>query len=220
MLETLKREKIVAIVRGVDEAAADRTAQALAEGGIRLLEVTMNTEGALAMMTRWRERYGGRLRIGAGTVLDLTIARQAVAAGAEFLISPNVDEEVVKYGAGQGIEVWPGALTPTEIMHAWQAGASAVKVFPAGTFGPAYLKDVRAPLGHIPLIAVGGIDVKNAADFLRAGAIAVGVGGNLVSKKLIQSGQFAELAALARQYVDVVNEVSASESSAGGGPPS
>jgi 2-dehydro-3-deoxyphosphogluconate aldolase/(4S)-4-hydroxy-2-oxoglutarate aldolase len=217
MLETLKREKIVAIVRGIDAAAADRTAQALADGGIHLLEVTMNTEGALAIITRWRERYGGQLRVGAGTVLDLPMAKQAVAAGAEFIISPSLDEAVVRYGVEQGIEVWPGALTPTEIVRAWKAGARAVKVFPAGTFGPAYLKDVRAPLGQIPLIAVGGVDLGNAADFLRAEAIAVGVGGNLVNSKLIQAGQFEELTALAKQYVDAVKAASTNAVSASGG---
>lgn len=201
MLEVLIRQKIIAIVRGIPAAAADQTAAALAEGGIHLLEVTMNTKGALDMVTRWRQCYAGRLRVGAGTVLDLSMAKEAIAAGAEFLIAPNLDEAVVAYGLEHGVEVWPGVMTPTEIVRAGKAGARAVKLFPAGALGARYVKDVCAPLSHIPLIAVGGIDLDNVGDFLRAGAVAVGLGGNLVDKTLIQAGQFEELTALAARYV-------------------
>lgn len=204
-LAELSTHKIVAIVRGIPAAKADHTAEALAEGGIRLIEVTMNSEGALETITRWRERYGNRLRVGAGTVLDLNMAKAAITAGAEFLISPALDESVVAYGVEQGIEVWPGTLTPTEIVRAWKAGARAVKVFPLGTLGAQYLKDVRAPLGHIPIMAVGGVDLGNISEFINAGAVAVGIGGNLVDKKLIEANQFDDLRDLAAQYVKAVS---------------
>lgn len=207
----LDRE-VIAIVRKVPVSAARSTAEALMEGGIRLLEVTMNTEGALDILADWRERYGDRLRIGAGTVLDRDDAERAVAAGAEFLISPNLDEEVIAYGREQGVEVWPGVMTPTEIVRAWKAGASAVKVFPAGTLGPRYFREVRAPLDRIPLIAVGGVGLGNMREFLDAGATAVGVGSALVNGDLIREGRFHELADLARRFVSLAHKSAAEES--------
>jgi 2-dehydro-3-deoxyphosphogluconate aldolase/(4S)-4-hydroxy-2-oxoglutarate aldolase len=204
ILAALSQHRLVAIVRGISMDAADATAESLVAGGIRMLEVTMNTPGALGIIARWCERYEGRVHIGAGTVLNKAMAQQAVAAGAQFLISPNLDEDVIRYGAERGIEMWPGVLTPTEIVRACEAGATAVKVFPASIFGARYFKEIRGPLDHIPLIAVGGVDLENAADFLNAGAVAVGVGGNLVNKTLIESGQFEALTSLARQYVSAV----------------
>lgn len=205
MLTELKQHKIVAIVRGVPAELADRTADALAEGGVRLIEVTMNSEAALATITRWRERYAGTLRVGAGTVLDVAMAGAAVDAGAEFIIAPGLDEAVVRYVAERGVEAWPGALSPTEIVRAWQAGASAVKVFPLGMLGTQYLKDLRGPLPHIPIMAVGGVNLDNVADLLRAGAIAAGIGSSLVNLKLIHSGKFSELRDLAARYVAAVS---------------
>lgn len=206
LLEELSREKIVAIIRGIDEANGDRTAKALADGGIVFLEVTLNTEGALGMISRFRADYEGRLRIGAGTVLDIGQAKEAVAAGAEYLISPNLDEEIVYYGVEQGIEVWPGTMTPTEIVRAYKAGASAVKVFPFASLGAGYLKEIRAPLNHIPMIATGGVNLDNITSVFDAGAVAVGLGGNLVDKRLIQEGKFDELAERARAFVDAVRQ--------------
>lgn len=201
-LDLVAREKIVAIVRGIPGDAGDQTAEALVRGGVVFLEVTMNTDGALGMISRFRERYAGRLRVGAGTVLDATMAREAVAAGAEYLISPNLDEEVVRFGLGRGLEVWPGTMTPTEIVRAHKLGVSAVKVFPMGALGVGYLKEIRAPLGHIPMIATGGVNLDNIGEFLRAGAVAVGLGGNLVRKDLIAAGQFGEIERLAREFVE------------------
>ncbi|MBV9868631.1 MAG: bifunctional 4-hydroxy-2-oxoglutarate aldolase/2-dehydro-3-deoxy-phosphogluconate aldolase [Abitibacteriaceae bacterium] len=204
LLQQLRQHKIVAIVRGVRADLADRAVQALADGGIRLIEVTMNTESALEMIPRWKERFAGQLRIGAGTVLDVPMAQAAISAGAEFIISPGLNDAVVRYAVEQGIEIWPGTMTPTEITRAWQLGASAVKVFPLGTLGTQYLKDLRAPLGHIPIIAVGGITLDNIHDFLQNGAIAAGLGSNLVDNKLIEAQRFDELAELARRYVAAV----------------
>lgn len=204
LLEELSREKIVAIIRGIDEAKGDRTAKALTDGGIVFLEVTLNTDGALGMISRFREGYAGKLRIGAGTVLDIGQAKEAVAAGAEYLISPNLDEEIVYYGAENGIEVWPGTMTPTEIVKAYKAGASAVKVFPFASLGAGYLKEIRAPLNHIPMIATGGVNLGNIQSVFDAGAVAVGLGGNLVDKQLIAEDRFEELTARARAFADAV----------------
>lgn len=201
LLRVLKEEKIVAIIRGTAPQHIDATADALVNGGIRLLEVTLNTENALQAIDRWRERFAGQVFIGAGTVLDVEMAQQSVDAGAQFLISPNLDEDVVQLGKNHGVDIWPGVMTPTEMVRAWKAGAKAVKVFPSATLGPNYLKEVQGPLSQIPFIATGGINLDNMADFLRAGAVAVGVGGSLVDKTLIESGRFGELTELTRRYV-------------------
>jgi len=204
LMQSLSREKIVAIIRGIPAESGDATAKALADGGIVFLEVTLNTDGALGMISRFREQYAGRLRVGAGTVLDLGQAKEAVAAGAEYIISPNLDEEVVYYGVEQGLEVWPGTMTPTEIVRAYKAGASAVKVFPMATLGINYLKEIRAPLNHIPMVATGGVNLQNINEVLAAGAVAVGLGGNLVDKQLVKAGKFDELEKLARAFVNEV----------------
>jgi 2-dehydro-3-deoxyphosphogluconate aldolase/(4S)-4-hydroxy-2-oxoglutarate aldolase len=204
LMQSLSREKIIAIIRGISAESGDATAKALADGGIVFLEVTLNTDGALDMISRFRANYEGRLRIGAGTVLDLGQAKEAVAAGAEYIISPNLDEEVVYYGVEQGIEVWPGTMTPTEIVRAYKAGASAVKVFPMGSLGINYLKEIRAPLNHIPMVATGGVNLQNINSVLDAGAIAVGLGGNLVDKQLVKDSKFDELRNLAQAFVNEV----------------
>ncbi|MBW5447213.1 bifunctional 4-hydroxy-2-oxoglutarate aldolase/2-dehydro-3-deoxy-phosphogluconate aldolase [Cohnella sp. CFH 77786] len=207
LLQALAEQKIVAIIRGIPEDKADATAQAMADGGIVFLEVTLNTDGALGMISRFRERYEGRMRIGAGTVLDLEQAKEAAAAGAEYIISPNFDKKVVRFGVERGIDVWPGTMTPTEIVRAYKEGASAVKVFPMGSLGVNYLKEIRAPLDHIPMIATGGVNLQNIRTVLDAGAIAVGLGGNLVDKKLVAEGKFDELRDLAQSYADEVRGV-------------
>jgi 2-dehydro-3-deoxyphosphogluconate aldolase/(4S)-4-hydroxy-2-oxoglutarate aldolase len=207
LLQTLSAEKIIAIVRGISPSAADQAADAMLSGGIRILEVTTNTEGASAMVSRWREKYAGQMHIGMGTVLNLDMAKEAVAAGSEFLISPNLDEAVVAYALEKGIDIWPGVMTPTEIVRAWNAGAKAVKVFPMGSLGLSYLKEIRAPLDHIPMIATGGVNLDNIGDFLRAGAIGVGLGSNLLDKALIREGRFEDLTQLAAKYVNAAKAV-------------
>ncbi|WP_123041785.1 bifunctional 4-hydroxy-2-oxoglutarate aldolase/2-dehydro-3-deoxy-phosphogluconate aldolase [Cohnella candidum] len=207
LLQALSERKIVAIIRGISADKGDAAAQALADGGIVFLEVTLNTDGALGMISRFRERYEGRLRIGAGTVLDLDDAREAAAAGAEYLISPNFDEEVLQFGLERGLDVWPGTMTPTEIVRAYKAGASAVKLFPMATLGVGYLKEIRAPLDRIPMVATGGVNLQNIRTVLDAGAAAVGLGSNLVDKKLIAEGKFEELRALAQSFTDEVEGV-------------
>jgi len=207
LLQLLTEEKIVAIIRGIDKARGDATAQALAEGGIVFLEVTLNTDGALDMISRFREKYAGRMRIGAGTVLDLAQAKEAEAAGAEYIISPNLDEEVIHYCVNRGLEIWPGTMTPSEIVRAYKLGASAVKVFPMASLGIGYLKEIRAPLDHIPMVATGGVNLQNIRTVLESGACAVGLGGNLVDKKLIAEGRFDELRQLAQAFTNEVKGV-------------
>lgn len=204
LLERLQQERIVAIFRGIEDQHADQAAEALLNGGITMMEVTMNTAGATGMISRWREQYGEKAAIGAGTVLDLEMAQEAVAAGAEFLISPNLDEAVIDYGLKKGVSVWPGVMTPTEIVRAWKAGAEAVKIFPMGTLGWKYLAEIRAPLDRIPMLATGGVDLDNLGDYFKAGACAVGMGSKLVNLDWARTGRFDLLTARAKQFVDAV----------------
>ncbi|QGR00262.1 bifunctional 4-hydroxy-2-oxoglutarate aldolase/2-dehydro-3-deoxy-phosphogluconate aldolase [Paenibacillus psychroresistens] len=206
-MDQLKMTPIIAILRGIAETKADATAQALADGGIVFLEVTLNTEGALQMIARIKETQGQRMRIGAGTVLNLAMAKEAAAAGAEYFLSPNLNEDVIYYGLEHGIDVYPGVMTPTEIVRAFEAGAPAVKVFPMGSLGLNYLKEIRAPLNHIPMIATGGVDLNNINEFLDAGAIAVGLGSNLMDKKHLQAGDFEAIEQRARAFVNKVKGV-------------
>jgi 2-dehydro-3-deoxyphosphogluconate aldolase/(4S)-4-hydroxy-2-oxoglutarate aldolase len=207
LIEQLKQAPIIAIIRGIAEEKADATAQALADGGIVFLEVTLNTEGALDMIARFKAAHGHRMRIGAGTVLNLAMAKEAADAGAEYILSPNLNEDVIYFAQERGIDVWPGTMTPTEIVRAYEAGARAVKVFPMGSLGLNYLKEIRAPLNHIPMIATGGVDFHNINEFLEAGAIAVGIGGNLIDKKDMQTGDFTAIEQRARAFVDKVKGV-------------
>lgn len=207
MLDRLKEEKVVAIFRSIEDRYADNAAKALLEGGISLIEVTMNTEGAAGMISRWREQFGEKAGIGAGTVIDLAAAKEAVAAGAQYLISPNLDEEVVEYGYSNDVPVWPGVMTPTEIVRAWKAGAELVKVFPMATLGWKYLAEIRAPLDKIPMMATGGVDLDNLADYFKAGACAVGMGSKLVNMEWVRNGEFDKLTARARQFADAASKL-------------
>lgn len=203
-LERLKDKKIVAIIRGIAYEDGIQTAEALLAGGVTLLEITLNNDGALKLISECKEQYAGKLCVGAGTVLNLDMAKEAVAAGAEYIVSPNLDEKVIDYGLSAGVDVWPGTMTPTEIVRAYEAGASAVKVFPVGALGVNYVKDIRGPLGHIPMMVTGGVNVDNINDFFHAGAIAVGLGGNLVNKQLIKEKKYNDITNLAKQFLSKV----------------
>ncbi|NIK70926.1 MULTISPECIES: bifunctional 4-hydroxy-2-oxoglutarate aldolase/2-dehydro-3-deoxy-phosphogluconate aldolase [unclassified Paenibacillus] len=207
MLDLLLEHKIVAILRGIEDHQADAAGQAMIDGGIRLMEITMNTPGAAVMIERWRSRFDGQASVGAGTVLDVEMAKTAVAAGAEFLISPNLDEDVVAYGRERGVSVWPGVMTPTEIVKAWKAGAEAVKLFPMGTLGTKYLSEIRGPLDSIPIMATGGVDLHNIADYFAAGANAVGMGGKLLNLDWVREGRFDLITGRARQFVEAVSKL-------------
>lgn len=206
-LQLLEATKIIAIVRGVPEDSILQLAQALSDGGVKIMEVTLNTPGAPDMIHNLQEHYGDSMWIGAGTVLTEDDARVAHEAGASFFITPNVDVDVIRYGVKHGIDVMPGAMTPTEILTAHRAGATMVKVFPSGSLGPGYFKDVRGPLPQVPLMAVGGVNVDNAAAFLAAGAKGLGIGGYLVDKKAMAAGDFEKIRRTAKALIEVTSGV-------------
>lgn len=170
---------IIAIMRGIEGADLMKMVEALYEGGIRLAEVTLNTPGALSAIRELRTRFDGKMFIGAGTVITLEKAHQAIDAGAQFLVTPNVDPEIIRLCILSNIWITPGAFTPTEIVTAMNLGCRYIKLFPVRALGPAYIKDVLAPLSDARLLAVGGVDAKNIGDYIKAGAVGAGVGGSL-----------------------------------------
>ncbi|MFD1956441.1 bifunctional 4-hydroxy-2-oxoglutarate aldolase/2-dehydro-3-deoxy-phosphogluconate aldolase [Paenibacillus thailandensis] len=207
MLDMLLEHKIVAILRGIEDRHADRAGRALIDGGVKLMEITMNTAGAPAMIERWRSLFDGEAAVGAGTVLDADMARDAIAAGAQFLISPNLDEAVIAYGRERGVAVWPGVMTPTEIVRAWKAGAEAVKLFPMASLGLKYLSEIRGPLDSIPILATGGVDADNIGDYFKAGANAVGIGSKLLNMEWVREGRFDLVTAQAKRFTGAVRRL-------------
>ena len=204
VLERIYEEKIIAIVRGIPSGKIAALAQALAEGGVSCIEVTFdqtNPEETLTSLRTIKSELGDRICLGAGTVMTVEQVEQAAQAGAEYMISPNVDEAVIRATKALGKVSIPGAMTPTEAAFAYKCGADIVKLFPAGLLGAAYIKAVNAPLKHIPVTAVGNVNVDNCAEFIKAGAVGVGVGGSLVSAKLVDEGRFDEITATAQAYV-------------------
>lgn len=201
----LADSRLIAILRGLSREQADRTVDALASGGIRFVEVTANTDDWQEMIRNWRDRYGDRLFVGAGTVIDAETAREAHAAGAQFLVTPNTDARVIELALARDLPVISGAFTPTEIVTAWKAGATAVKLFPMQTFGLSYFREIRAPLDRIRLVPTGGIRPDNARSYLDAGAFALGLGSSLVDKELIRQGLYGELTRRAEKLVRIVS---------------
>src|SRR3954469_1124169 len=197
---------IVAVVRSPDSQQLVEAARALADGGVNVVEITMTVPDALDVVRQVRRALGDRLLLGAGTILDPETARAALLAGAEYLVAPTVNVEVIRLCRRYDKLVMPGAFTPTEILTAWEAGADVVKVFPADVLGPAFFKAVRAPLPQVRLMPTGGVDLKTAADFLRPGACCLGVGGQLVDPKAVAERNFDRIRDLARQYVAVVQQ--------------
>jgi 2-dehydro-3-deoxyphosphogluconate aldolase/(4S)-4-hydroxy-2-oxoglutarate aldolase len=173
----IREGRAIAILRGVDPQITGAIVDALVEGGITAVEVTLNSKDPFATIEELRRRTDGTpLLIGAGTVLDREAAKSSVSAGAAFLVAPNTDAELIRWAAAQGVPMFPGAMTPSEIVTAWNAGAAAVKVFPASVLGPAFLREVRGPLPRIPLIPTGGVNADTARPLLDAGAVAIGIG--------------------------------------------
>ncbi len=210
VLERILKEKVVAIVRGISSERIAELARALEKGGIVCMEITFDQSGqegmenTIASIKSLKENFGDRLCIGAGTVMSADQVRQAAQAGAEYMISPDVNREVIEETKKLGKISIPGALTPSEIAQAYRYGADVVKVFPAGVLGSAYMKAVKTPLKHIPMLAVGGISADNCAEFLKAGASGIGAGGNLVSAKLLENGQTDEITRTAAAYAAAV----------------
>ncbi len=199
---------IIAVVRA-DSGGDDlvRVVEAVAEGGVHCIEVTMTTPGALACIETAAERLrGADVLLGVGTVLDAESCRLAILAGAQFVVTPTLALPVIEMARRYGKPVCCGAYTPTEILTAWERGSDLVKVFPASVGGPDYIKAIKGPLPQIPLVPTGGVELDNIAAFLQAGASALGVGGNLVSKKLVAARDFAGLTANARAFAEAVRK--------------
>ena len=197
----IEKHGIVAIIRLQDPASLRSVVDALIEGGIRAMEVTMTVPGAIELIRKLAPTLASDFILGAGTVLDADTVHRAAQAGAQFIVSPVFRPEVIAAAHEDGIPAMPGCFTPTEILAAWDVGADVVKVFPATSVGPGYLKDVRAPLPQVKLMPTGGVSIDNAGDWLRAGAVAVGVGSSLVDSKAIAAGQFHVIAENARRIV-------------------
>ncbi len=200
-------KKLVAIVRGLYGQECGALAEAWYAGGIELLEVTFDqkdpegpqkTADTIALLCK---KMDGRMEIGAGTVTSVELMETARKAGAKFIISPDMNPEVIQATVAAGLVSMPGAMTPTEILQAHNAGADFVKVFPTSGLGAGYIKAVSAPLNQVQLLAVGGVNEKNIGEFLKAGAVGAGVGGNLVNKDLVKAGEFDKITALAKEFV-------------------
>lgn len=210
VLETILETKVIAIVRGIGSRDICALAEAIRSGGLQCLEVTFDHSAengvadTLQAIRLLREKMGGAMSIGAGTVMTAQEVRQAAEAGAGYIISPNVDEAVIRETKRLGLVSIPGAMTPSEAAAAWNLGADLVKLFPAGVLGTDYIKALKAPLKHIPVTAVGGVTPQNAGEFLAAGCVGVGVGGNLVSPRLVAEGRMDEITRTAQAYVEAV----------------
>ena len=199
---------IVPVVRAASAQQAILAAEAVAAGGIPIVEITMTVPGAVEVIRELTRSLGSRVLVGAGTVLDADAAVRCLEAGAEFLVSPGFDFEMVQVALRNQKVVLPGALTPTEVIQAHRAGVDFVKIFPCGSVGgPAYIKALKAALPQIPMIPTGGVNLTTAADFLRAGAAAVGIGSELISRSELEAGNASTISELARRYVRIVAEV-------------
>lgn len=200
---------VVGIIRAPDGSRLVDVARALAAGGIDCLEVTFTVPKAHKVLEQVADALGDKVLLGAGTVLDTETCRTAILAGAEFIVSPGTNLDVIAMCRRYSKLALPGALTPTEVITAWQAGADFVKVFPCDVLGPAHLKALRGPLPQVRMIPTGGVSLETAADFIKAGAAALGIGSTLVEPKAVAAGDFGRIESLARQYVKIVQETRA-----------
>lgn len=204
-LQRVFDSKIVAVIRANSGELLSDVAEALLAGGVEVMEVTFTVPSALRVLEKVADRVGDRALLGAGTVLDPETARAAILAGAEFIVSPSTNVNVIQLCRRYDKAIMPGALTPTEVVAAWEAGADIVKVFPADAVGGAkYLKALKGPLPQVRVMPTGGVNLETAANFLKAGACALGVGGALVESKAVEAGDLGRIESLAKQYVEIV----------------
>lgn len=203
-LDLIRRTGVIAIMRAKSSDQLLAAADAIRAGGVCAIEVTMTTPGALAVIEKATAKQDEGVLFGAGTVLDAESARAAILAGAQFIVAPSTDLGMIEICRRYSVPVFPGAYTPTEIISAWQAGADMVKVFPASVGGPALIKALKAPLPQIDLVPVGGVEIDNTAEFIRAGSAAVGVGNALVDQKLLDAKDFKTLTERAKRFVEEV----------------
>ncbi len=203
-LERIVEGGVVAVLRGVTEETVTEIAGALADGGVTAVEVTADTPGAMRMIEELSTDLPQGTAVGVGTVLDSETARAASLAGAEFVVTPTLDLGVVETANRYGLVVMPGIFTPTEAIRAYEAGADAVKLFPASSVGPGHIGSIHGPLGQIPIVPTGGVDLENAAEYIEAGALAVGTGSALVSDELVEREDWDGLTERAREFVETV----------------
>jgi len=198
---------IVPVVRASSGQQAIQAAEAVCAGGIPIVELTMTVPGALGVIAQLVKGLGNEVLVGAGTVLDADSARRCIDAGAQFLVSPGFELATVQLARNAGVLIMAGALTPTEVITAWKAGSDFVKIFPCGNVGGAkYIKALKAPLPQIPMVPTGGVNLETAADFLRAGSAALGIGGELISASALKSGNLKTITDAAYQYVSIVKQ--------------
>jgi 2-dehydro-3-deoxyphosphogluconate aldolase/(4S)-4-hydroxy-2-oxoglutarate aldolase len=205
ILSAITDAGIVPVVRTSTAEDAIQAVDAIYSGGVRAAEITMTVPGAVRALEKVADRFGDRILLGAGTVLDPETARICMLAGAEFLVCPSLRHSTIEIAKRYSKVVCPGALTPTEVLAAWEAGADAVKVFPCGNVGGAkYIKALKGPFPQIEMIPTGGVNLETVGDFLRAGSCAVGVGGELVDAKCMKEGRWSEIENRARQFIAAI----------------
>jgi 2-dehydro-3-deoxyphosphogluconate aldolase/(4S)-4-hydroxy-2-oxoglutarate aldolase len=205
ILSFIRDVGIVPVVRTTSAESAIRAIEAIYNGGIRAAEITMTVPGAVKALEKVAEKFGDKIVLGAGTVLDPETARICMLAGAEFFVTPALRVATIEMARRYSKVICPGAMTPTEVLTAWESGADIVKIFPAGNVGGAkYIKALKAPFPQIEMIPTGGVNLETAGEFLKAGACAVAVGGELVDAKLIKEGRFDQIEERARQYLAVI----------------
>jgi 2-dehydro-3-deoxyphosphogluconate aldolase/(4S)-4-hydroxy-2-oxoglutarate aldolase len=204
ILNTIRETGVIAIMRAQSSDQLIAAADAIKLGGVRAIEVTMTTPGALGVIAEAKERYGSEVIFGAGTVLDPETGRAAILAGADFVVAPTLNLKLVELCNRYSIPVAPGCYSPTEVLAGWGAGADFIKLFPASVGGPALVKAILAPLPQVRIIPVGGVNLNTAADFVRNGATALGVGSSLVNQKLLDQGDMEELTRRAAAYIGEV----------------
>lgn len=205
-LKIIKETKLIAILRNADPNNILPIVKTLYKAGVRAIEVTMNSPKALESIELIANEMKGKVVVGAGTVLDAESARLAILSGATFILSPTVNKDTIRMSKKYGAVSIPGALTPTEILEAYEYGGDIIKVFPTTTMGPQYIKDLQGPLPHIPLLPTGGVDLNNVEDFIKAGAVGVGLGSALVNTKVeITDGYYDDLEKTAQSFYNKVN---------------
>jgi 2-dehydro-3-deoxyphosphogluconate aldolase/(4S)-4-hydroxy-2-oxoglutarate aldolase len=212
----IERERIVAVIRLEEADKLRAVIDALAAGGVRVFEITMTVPRAIELIGQLAREVRNDVLIGAGTVLGRGTACEAIRAGAQFVVSPVFRRDIIEACHGCGVPAMPGCLTPTEILDAWESGADIVKVFPSTALGPTFIKDIRAPLPELKLMPTGGVSIENAADWLRAGAVAIGVGSALVDTATVKAGNFAEITRRAGQLIQAIRLPPSLDSSFGG----
>ncbi|WP_047152438.1 bifunctional 4-hydroxy-2-oxoglutarate aldolase/2-dehydro-3-deoxy-phosphogluconate aldolase [Aneurinibacillus tyrosinisolvens] len=209
LLQKMTESGVIAVIRRVPQESIEKIAENLVEGGVTALEVTVDTPGAFEAIRLLSEKLQGRAVVGAGTVIDSESARLAINSGAEFILSPSLHEGVIRTALRYGKVAVPGVFTPTEMITAIEWGADMVKVFPAAGLGVKYIKDVKAPFPHIPIIPTGGINLDNIASFFEAEVAAVGIGGNLVNAKAVEPEDFIQIRETAARYVEAIKRARA-----------